>query len=307
MQTRSHHSLLPALAVAALLAASLAFSTTADAQQVPDVLPYQGFVTNGAGAPVEGAATITFRLYRGQADATPIWTETHSNIPVARGVFYVYLGMQSDVSQFFRDGTTMYLGLDFNNDGEATPRQEIGSVPYAMLANNALNLNGQPADNFLTEQEIIQLVQQYAWKPYVLGLSTVSQNGSWDYAGQEGLRAATAACRERYPDEPTAHMCMVPEARMAMAQESYAAGLNGTEGWAIADDLSPPGGNRLANTLGNNCQDLLYETGDAAVGTTMRIYENYASTGNDAGNLGSAVVLRRNVACSQSFPVYCCR
>lgn len=307
MKNRTHRSLLSTAFAFALLAASVAFTTTADAQQVPDVLPYQGFVTNGAGAPVEGTANITFRLYRNQGDATPIWSETHSNVAFAKGTFYVYLGMQSDVAQHFTDGTTMYLGLEINGDGEAQPRQEIGSVPYAMLANNALNLGGQPADNFLTEQEVIQLIQQYSWKPYILGVSNESQNGSWEYGGVEGIKAANAACRDAFPNEANAHMCMVPEARLALALDSYPNNLPARDAWAIGDDMQPPGGNRINGSLGNNCQDLLYQTGDAAVGTLMNVNINYASIGNDAGNTAPVVALRRNVGCQGSYPVYCCR
>lgn len=306
MNTKS--ALIRVLVTLAILVGAAAISQTVEAQEVPPVLPYQGFLTQGNGSPVDGTATIVFRLYRNANDVTPVWTETHSNVAVEDGVFYVYLGAVTDLVPYFTDGSTMFLSLDVNGDGEATPRQEIGSVPYALLSGNALNLGGQPANQFLTRTEILNLIQQYAGKPYILGKSNHTDDGRWDYNGVQGVAAANAACRDAFPNEANAHMCMASEVQLAAYNGSYNnnADIEGAT-WTMGTRVENPGGARIDSSLGNNCQDLLYNTGDKAVGTTVRVYKTYTSVGNDAGNQGPAVEFTRGIGCGTSYAVLCCR
>ena len=81
--------------------AALLLSATATARAAPSTLAYEGTLENAAGEPVEcsnatncpeGLLSFTFRLYRDDVDATPLWTETHDAVPVVHGVFRVELG-----------------------------------------------------------------------------------------------------------------------------------------------------------------------------------------------------------------------
>lgn len=162
-------SLTRAALVAAVLITGLLATSTVTAQQVPQVLPYQGFLARANGTPVEGNVTLTFNLYANNQDVEPQWTETHENVIVQDGVFYVYLGQEVTLLDYFGDGTTKYLGIAVNDDPEAEPRQNIGSVPYALLAGNALALEGFGADyfasqtdiaNFLTDADVANFVTQ---------------------------------------------------------------------------------------------------------------------------------------------------
>ena len=107
------------------------------AQQVPQVLPYQGYLSRADGTPVEGTVSLTFKLYDTANSQTPVWTEVSQNVTVNDGVFYVYLGQQSPILAYFGDGVNRYLGIAVNQDPEASPRHSLGSVPYALLAGNA--------------------------------------------------------------------------------------------------------------------------------------------------------------------------
>ncbi len=173
MQTyKTSRSLVGKVLLATLLslATLLGALTTVSAQEVPQVLPYQGYLARSTGAPVEGSVTMTFSLYDTIDSQVPVWTETLANVPVADGVFYAYLGQQTDIMQYFGDGTTRYLGIAVNNDPEASPRQSLGSVPYALLAGNALELGGYGPDyyatqndiaNFVTDSELAQTLNNY--------------------------------------------------------------------------------------------------------------------------------------------------
>ncbi len=156
---------------AVIIACALLTASTAIAQQIPQVLPYQGYLARANGNAVEGTVDIVFNLYAGSQDEEPLWSETHENVIVQDGVFYVYLGSELDLLEYFGDGTTKYLGISVNGDPEAEPRQSIGSVPYALLAGNALALEGYGADyfasqqdieNFVTNQELANILNDYA-------------------------------------------------------------------------------------------------------------------------------------------------
>ena len=159
MNTRFNMKLAAALGVAA----ALCFSVPAFAQDVavPSVVPYQGYLTLGNGNPVNNTVSLTFRLYANADDAEPAWTETHETVEVSNGVFYVYLGMGEDgVTEYFADGENNYLTVEVNEDGEASPTQKIGSVPYAILAGNAQQLGGYGPDYYATQNDIANFITQ---------------------------------------------------------------------------------------------------------------------------------------------------
>jgi hypothetical protein len=121
----------PVLLVA-ILAASL-FCEVAPAV-VPPVLNHQGMLTDAAGTPLAGDFSITFRLYEVIENGTPIWSEMQL-VPVAGGVFNVYLGSVTPLDDELFVGQEIYLGVTVESDSEMTPRLRLGSVLYAFTAN----------------------------------------------------------------------------------------------------------------------------------------------------------------------------
>ncbi len=143
------HTALRALVAAALFALLAAPA----AAQVPDVLPYQGYLTNDAGMPQDQEVSLTFRLYADGDSPSALWTETWDVIPEG-GVFYVYLGMIESLAGVMGSGEVRYLGVSVGDEGEATPRQRVGSVPYAMMANSAISIGGLTVDDFATQADL---------------------------------------------------------------------------------------------------------------------------------------------------------
>ena len=127
---------------------------TPAAAQVPDLMPYQGYLTDDAGEPYEGEVSMTFRMYQDGDAPGAMWTEQWDAVPVEGGVFYVYLGMFSPVANALASGDARYLGVSIDGEGEATPRQRVGSVPYAMMANDARTLDGLAPDDFATQADL---------------------------------------------------------------------------------------------------------------------------------------------------------
>src|ERR1700722_9525877 len=130
--------------IAALAAAAFAFvpgEGTARAA-VPTFLTEQGRLFDNMGNPSTGTVSLTFNAYTSATGGTSLWTEVQS-IPLDSGYFSAILGEVTPLPAGFFEaqaaaGSTVYLGITVNTDAEMTPRQPIQSVPYALVANNAV-------------------------------------------------------------------------------------------------------------------------------------------------------------------------
>ena len=113
---------------------------------VPNMLSYQGYLTDPDGAPVNEVVNISFAIYTVSAGGTPQWTDSQS-VNVSNGFFLVELG---DAVNSFPIGlfdTPLYLGIAVGADSEMSPRQAITSVGFAFKADDADSLEGQSAES----------------------------------------------------------------------------------------------------------------------------------------------------------------
>ncbi len=128
---RSYRAVFSAMTMAAVLGL-----TGVAAAAVPSALTQQGRLFDAEGNPVTDTLTILFAVYDGPNDAAAVWTES-ADVTLEDGYFSVAVG-ESGGLEAVLDGSVKYLGITVGNDGEMTPRQAIGSVPYAFLANDAV-------------------------------------------------------------------------------------------------------------------------------------------------------------------------
>ena len=103
------------------------------ADEVVPLLQYQGRLTDpDTGEPVaDGSHTMTFRLYETASGGSELWTETE-DISVQNGVFSTLLGDQTPLDQDLFNGRELWLGIKVGADVEATPRQRVLPVAYAL-------------------------------------------------------------------------------------------------------------------------------------------------------------------------------
>jgi hypothetical protein len=99
--------------------------------QVPKKISYQGLLTS-SGTPVpDGSYNLTFKLYTDSSGGTPLWTETHTGVPVSNGTFSVILGQTTSL-----DGISfaqqLYLAVEEGSNPEFSPRTTLTSAPYAL-------------------------------------------------------------------------------------------------------------------------------------------------------------------------------
>jgi len=102
---------------------------------------FQGkVVTKTTGVNIaDGSYSFTFRIYDVASAGTHIWTETKS-ITVTNGIFQTLLGDTTALPGSVDFNTdNIYLGINFNGDGEMSPRVRFAAVPQAL---NALKVAG---------------------------------------------------------------------------------------------------------------------------------------------------------------------
>ena len=120
----------------------------------PIAFQYQGQLLNvGTGTPVSNQVLpMTFRLYNAQISdiSTALWGEQLS-VQVTDGIFTVLLGAQAanPIPTTLFEGQNLYLGVAVgaNQNDEATPRQPLTTVPFAV---NARLFDGAPPSEFVS-------------------------------------------------------------------------------------------------------------------------------------------------------------
>jgi len=125
------------LAIAIAIALGTSLGSTARAAAVPGTLAEQGRLVDSTGAAVDGTVAMDFALYDSAAGGQPLWTESQM-VVVTAGYFSVQLGLVTPLPQSAFDGSVRYVGFSVNGDPEMTARQVLGSVPYAMVAGDAI-------------------------------------------------------------------------------------------------------------------------------------------------------------------------
>ncbi|MBK8939207.1 MAG: hypothetical protein IPM79_16665 [Polyangiaceae bacterium] len=103
---------------------------------VPEVVVHQGRPTDAAGAPVEGALPMVFRIFDAQIDGLELWSETHQ-VTFESGYYSVALGGSSPLDPVLGEAA-LYLEVQVGDDLAMTPRTVIGSVPYARVAHDVV-------------------------------------------------------------------------------------------------------------------------------------------------------------------------
>jgi len=117
-----------------LLTTGLAWSGTG----VPQLMNYQGRLTNSSGSPLDTTVSMIFTIYDDSTGGNAKWTETHPSVTVTDGLFNVLLGSVSTIiDDTVFNSDTRYLGIKVGSNAEISPRSRLVSAPYAFKALNA--------------------------------------------------------------------------------------------------------------------------------------------------------------------------
>lgn len=119
------------------------------AAAVSPLLQYQGRLLDPpSGEPVaDGEYPMTFSIYDLESGGTALWTEIKA-VEVGNGLFNTVLGEMVVLDQTIFSGQALWLGVKVGLDLEATPRQPILPVAYALglvpgaIIDGDLTING---------------------------------------------------------------------------------------------------------------------------------------------------------------------
>ncbi len=179
------------LGLSALLAFSLTSVSSLVFAQVPSQLIQQGRLFDEADGPVDDQLAFTFTVYDDPAGTNALWSETQL-VTVEDGYFSVSLGQVKPIENNVFDGSVRFVGLKVGDDPEMSPLQPLASVPYAVVATNAI---GDITPNSI----------------YVNGTVVIDENGNWvgdktgltGPTGPAGLAGPTGPAGSPGPAGPT--------------------------------------------------------------------------------------------------------
>jgi hypothetical protein len=140
-----------------LLAAFLGLSAAVSSvqAQTPASLSYQGYLET-AGHPVtDPSATLTFRLFADPTGGSVLWTEMHTGVAIANGLFTTDLGMTTPMGPELFYGP-LYLSVAVGGTAAAqlAPRSALRSAPYARTLVAPAQIFGQDVGALLSVQNI---------------------------------------------------------------------------------------------------------------------------------------------------------
>ena len=114
---------------------------------VPDVVKYQGYLQDDAGAAIDGTVSLSFAIYDAPTGGSALWGETHVSVAVSEGIFHIDLGSVSPLSDVNFSAPDRWLQTTVNGSA-MSPRMSFASVPFAYRASIAdFALTGGEADD----------------------------------------------------------------------------------------------------------------------------------------------------------------
>ena len=128
-----------------VLTALCLFATTAHA--VPAQFTHQGRLLDADALPMDGEATITFRVTDAESGGTAMW-EDEITVLLTNGFYSAVLGASADNPLDTEVLAQAPVWLELQLDGEPAmfPRSPVNSVPYATMATVAEEVSGGPVD-----------------------------------------------------------------------------------------------------------------------------------------------------------------
>jgi hypothetical protein len=186
------------LVVGGILLGSLAASAVGSAASVPQTLTQQGRLFDAKGAPITGQLDITFTLYDAAQNGKSLWTETLT-VTLDDGYFSAALGAKNTLDGVFT-GAPLYLGVAVDKDAEMEPRAEVASVPYALVAGNAIG-DITPSTVTVGGKVVIDASGKWVGDPTGL-VGPAGAQGPAGPAGADGKNGADGAVGPAGPQGP---------------------------------------------------------------------------------------------------------
>jgi len=120
-----------ALAVLLLLAGSATPALAA----VPELINFQGKLTDSAGTAITSSVPMLFKFYADASGGSPLWAETQNVTPDSNGIYSVMLGIVTPFAIPFSNA--YWLGVTVGTDSEMLPRYRVVAAAYSLYSLNS--------------------------------------------------------------------------------------------------------------------------------------------------------------------------
>lgn len=97
---------------------------------VSRLMRFQAGLNDTSGLPIEGAFTLTFRIYDQETAGATLWHETQGDINIEEGLLNVELGSVTSLNALSFD-RQYWLSIQVGFDSEITPRFKLTGMPYS--------------------------------------------------------------------------------------------------------------------------------------------------------------------------------
>ena len=110
--------------------------------EVPQIISYQGRLTDASGEPVgDDLYILEFRIYGSEAGADLLWSSAEQKVDIAEGLFTYNLGSNTPFpKELFTTAGERYLAIVVSGEPESTPRIRLVAGPYSLQASVASDL-----------------------------------------------------------------------------------------------------------------------------------------------------------------------
>jgi len=174
------------------------------AGDIPGAITHQGYITDKSGLAVNGSLNMSIGVYKSlDGDSSDLlWEEDLGSVQVREGFYYIQIGNKGGLLDIFSGYSVLFLEVRI--EGKAlTPRQPIGSVPYAFVSSDAVG-EIHPRSVSIGKQKVID--ESGKW----VGENPLSKaDGSTDgYLSKEDYSRFSSK-QERVSGSCGNNMCMV--------------------------------------------------------------------------------------------------
>jgi hypothetical protein len=133
--------MLPRISFSLILAGLVLVSSSSQAA-VPQLINFQGRLTNDAGDTLDTTVAMVFSVYDAPSLGGVFWRETQTSVAVVGGTFNIFLGSVEPLHDSVFRFADRYLGVKVGDDPELTPRTRLVSVAYAHRASTVDGASG---------------------------------------------------------------------------------------------------------------------------------------------------------------------